>query len=89
MSNPRKLRIWDIKAITTILASITQMQEKIETVLESMTDKETTLDQLPPSLVPTELLYDIAICYSAMYELLEKEQLIKSGNLAKSTKTLH
>jgi hypothetical protein len=87
MNNPRKLRVWDSKALTQILQVVTQFQEKIYGVISNM-EKGTDVSALPPSLVPTDMLFDIAECYIAMYEILETEHLIKSGN-AKPTTTIH
>lgn len=86
----RKLRIWDSKAITDYLTITTQIREKIETLLVEVRNRgtEIDIDQLPDSLVPTETLYNITLCYEAMFEILKDEDLIKSGN-PKSTSNLH
>lgn len=86
----RKLRIWDIKAITETLVTVTQFREKIEKLLIDVKNQgaDIEINQLPDSLIPTEVLYNISLCYEAMFESLKEEDLIKSGN-PRTTSNLH
>ena len=80
-NNQRKLRIWDAKALYTVLSRAIEFRTTIE---EMMSDN----GMLPPSLVPTDELYNLVAAYEVMYDLLLKEQLIKTGN-PKPTTTIH
>lgn len=81
-----KLKTWESKALTQTLTTVTQIQKHMETCLVGAELDNAAL--LPPSLIPTHQLYEIALCYTALYELLQEEHLIKSGNI-KSTSNLH
>lgn len=81
-NNQRKLRIWDAKALYTLLGTCIEFRTTIE---EMMAESD---GSLPPSVVPTDMLYNIVAAYEVMYDLLLKEQLIKTGN-PKPTTTIH
>lgn len=73
-----KLKPWNSKTLHDALVLSTQIQETIEHLCEEYeVDK---LDDLPDSLVPTSKLYLLVGCYTAVYETLLNNELIKSGN---------
>lgn len=80
----RKFRFWDNKLLFQTLEKAIQVKDNIEQKCG------TTLipEQLPMSIIPTNVLYDIAICYEAMYDKLLEEELIVAG-YTKSTKSYH
>ncbi len=80
--NKRKFRFWDNKALFEVFQQVTQ----IKTVIESKCSDKIGPESLPMSVVPTEVLYDIAACYEAMYEKLLEEELLVAG-YPKSTNT--
>ena len=67
---------------------LVQMQNQIEQLIASANNPNIGPEDLPPSLVPTEQLYAITVCYEMMYDMLLKENLIKTGN-PKSSTTIH
>lgn len=71
----RKFRHWDNRLLFQTLEKAVQIKGKID---ESC-GLELNPEDLPMSVVPTNILYDIAICYEAMYEKLLEEELIVSG----------
>lgn len=85
-TNPRKLRIWDSTAINDTYVTMLQIQEKINEILK--TNENVSLEDLPASMIQTRELYMISLCYEVMFDMLVKEQLIKSGNPRPNT-TVH
>jgi hypothetical protein len=83
--NPRKFRVWDSKTIIDSLQICLQLQAKIDEVIGA----NTLPDELPDSVLPTDVLYDIAASYAAMYEKLMIEGLIQSSNNPKLNRKLH
>jgi hypothetical protein len=73
-TNKRKFRIWDSKAIFQSLERVIQLQTKIEEKLEG-----NEIEDLPMSMIPTHIIYELAVCYEAMYDKLVDEQLIAEG----------
>lgn len=80
----RKFRFWDNKILFQTLQNSLQIKEKVE----EKCGNELTPEDLPMSVVPTHILYDIAVCYEAMYDKLLEEELIVAG-YPKSTKSYH
>lgn len=75
-ASKRRFRLWDRKAIFDSLVHATEIATKIE----EKCDEETFPEDLPVSVVPTDMLYYIVVCYKEMYDALLDEDLIKSGN---------
>lgn len=71
-------RLWDSVSINEALKVLIQIKHKIEDISYSA---KTSPDMLPPSIVPTEELYNIAACYEAMYKMLLDRDLVETGNL--------
>lgn len=63
-----------------------QIKEKIEELSHA---NKATPDQLPDSLIPTNILYDLAACYEAMYTMLLDLELVKTGNLKSDINNIH
>jgi hypothetical protein len=76
-SASKKFRVWNSKTLLNTYQDVIQMQFLIEEACSS--DKPQSPEDLPESLVPTEMLYDILSCFTAMYEkLLENDLAIYS-----------
>ncbi len=82
--NQRKFRIWDNTSIYQSYEQAAQIMFNIEQVCGDAQNPE----DLPKSVIPSEVLYDIAAHYVAMYEKLLEEELITCG-YPKSTTTKH
>ena len=80
----RKFRLWDNKTLFQVYEIVTQIRAKIE----ERCSEEIGPEGLPMSIVPTDMLYDIAACYEAMYVKLLDEELIVAG-YPKSTNKSH
>ena len=82
--NKRKFKIWDNKTLFQVYELVSQIKFKIE----ERCSETTGPDELPMSVVPTDILYDIAACYEAMYIKLLDEELLVAG-YPKSTNQSH
>lgn len=81
----RKFRFWDNHFLFQTLQQTTQVKEKVEAKCQA---EQISPEELPMSLVPTHILYNIVCCYEALYEKLLKEELLVAG-YPKSTKSYH
>jgi hypothetical protein len=79
-----KLRVYESKALADVYAIACQIQHQIDVALASSENP----GELPASLIPTENIYDIVVCYNAMYNLLVEYSLIKEGHI-KPSATIH
>ena len=71
----RKFRVWDNRLIYETLQKTTQIANTVEAkCVEGVTPQD-----LPQSIVPTDILYDLCMCYQALYDKLETEELLQSG----------
>lgn len=81
-----KFNLNDTNFIYETLVDVEQIKEKIiETCLELQKNPEA----LPPSLVPTKILFAIVDCYSAMYEKLTQEEILRTGYPKSKDTKLH
>ena len=76
MPNKRKFKHWDNQVLFHSLQKAIQLRHMIE---EQCHIKQAAPDALPPSMLPTHILYELAACYEAMYDKLLEEELITSG----------
>lgn len=82
----KKLRVWNSAVLTSVLNTSTQIQAgvgnlAINTGVQSLSD-------LPPSLIPTETLYELCLCYDMLYAKALEHDLLSTGNI-KSTSSLN
>ncbi len=82
MSKPG-FKIWDSAALADSEKICLQVKEKIETLSN---ENKVEVQDMPPSLVPTAYLYDIAACFDAMYIMLLERDLLLTGNLKSPNK---
>jgi hypothetical protein len=82
--NKRKFRVWDNITLFQALEQTNQLITKIE----ELCGDDTGPKDLPMSMIPTDILYNIAVCYEAMYDKLLDEDLLVAGYpKSNSTKT--
>lgn len=48
--------------------------------IEALFEQDLELEDLPPSILPTWLVWNLVLCYEEIYNKLEAQNLIKSGN---------
>jgi len=80
-----KIRIWEDALVGAALKHCVQIQENIEHLADT---SQTQPHEMPGSLVPTDVLYNLATCYQLLYGILLKQDLIETGN-AKIPKNFH
>lgn len=80
----RKFRVWD----NNLLYEIYQKTLQFSQLIEEQCGAEKDPSQLPDSVVPTYLLYDISVCFNALYLKLEEEELLTAG-FPKQSETAH
>ena len=79
-----KLRAYDSKTLARYYETCSQIRSKVEAILKD----GHPLNSLPPSVISTEELFNIVLCYEVMFDSLREEHLIKDGHL-KPTDTVH
>lgn len=75
----KKLRKSDTLAVKDILEKLINIRAVILQIFEK-TDSAQELNDLPHSLVPTDLLYEICICYEGMFDQLTEHKLLNLGH---------
>ena len=81
-----KLRVYDSKTLADNYAIATQFEHKLEQLVRD--NEMTSVSQLPDSVIPSDTLYALVICYNVMYNILCADQLIKDGH-TKPSNTIH
>lgn len=81
----RKFRMWDSICIGTSYEDIMQILASIEQLAD---EQKAVPSQLPASLIPTDLLYNMAVGYEDMYNRLLAMDLIDAG-YPKELSTIH
>lgn len=81
----RKFRAKDNVVLLETLQKAMQIASKIEVLC---TEHEVAPELLPDSVVPTFIMYDLAVCFEEMYTALLDEELVKAG-YTKQTNTQH
>lgn len=76
-----KFRTIDTVGLTDSLEHAIQFSSKVEELLSG----SGSIDNLPPSIVPTEVLYNLSCGYEILYNRLMEYELLKAGY----PKTLH
>ena len=82
----RKFRIWDSAELAKNLKTAIQIRTKIQ---EIAIESKTTIVNVPQSLVPTSILYDLTVCYEALYNKLLDLDLLETGNFKTDKNNLH
>ena len=81
----KKIATYNSEVISKHYIELLQIKHHID---ETVQNSKISYADLPASIIPTETLYMVAVCYDLMYNSLLNYQLIKSGNM-KQTNTLH
>lgn len=82
----RKFRIWDSAELASNLKTAIQIRAKIQ---EIAVESGVSIDKVPQSLVPTSTLYNLTVCYEALYNKLLELDLVETGNLKTDKNNLH
>jgi hypothetical protein len=80
-----KFRAYDSKVLTDSYLLAVQFVSKIESIIN---ENDIPVTSLPASVLPTNELYAMCLCYEVMYDTLTKEHLIKDAHI-KPTNTVH
>ena len=83
----QKLRVWDSKLLADVYVKVAQLRASIEHIGAQI--NESDLSNLPGSMIPTELLYQITIAYEFLYDKLLDLDLLDSGNTKQTFKGLN
>lgn len=78
-----KLRVWDSKVLSDVFVLLQQIQAGIAQLVEKTGAQ--SLADLPNSMIPTEKLYEITLCYELMYSRLLEYDLLATGNTKQSS----
>jgi len=74
MSKPK---LWEDNYLGTAVSLTTQITTNLQLACEK---NNLQLSELPDSIINSELLYHIAVCYNTLYELLLEQDLKKFGS---------
>lgn len=82
----KALQLWENVAVNDAVKQCIQIRENIEHIA---VENNIHVKDIPPSLIPTAILYNIVSCYEILYTLGMEQQLIKTGNLRTDTNNIH
>lgn len=82
-----KLRTYNNEVLGNTYVLTSQIEAHIDALVEANPNLEKISD-LPDSLVPTNTLYSIVLCYNLMYNILVASHLKEDG-YPKQTTTIH
>lgn len=82
----QKIRIWNSKTLADMYVIMQQMQAGIAAIAQKI--NVTSISDIPNSMVPTQTLYELSLCYELMYEKLLEYDLLNTGN-KKQSSTMH
>jgi len=85
MANKREFKHWDSKLLFNVLQKVVQIRDTIE---KQCYEKQINPENLPMSMLPSNVLFDMAVCYEAMYDKLMEEELVVCG-YPRSSPTYH
>lgn len=85
MTNTRKFRIWDSKTIFSSLEHCINIKHGID----EAAGQHLVPEDLPASLLPTDIVYDIVSAYIGMYEKLLELNLVDSLNKHNQNRKIH
>lgn len=83
----KKFKVWEFTSLLRNYERAVLICDKIQ---KSNSDSDNNSDSgpMPMSIVPTEILYELAVCYQQMYTVLLDNSLIENGH-PKTTFTQH
>lgn len=74
----KKLRTWDSKALADGYVVSAQFKQHIKEIYGKL--NTTSISELPPSLIPSEILYELVCGFGIMYNNLVNQDLLNTGN---------
>ena len=80
-----KLRVWDNELLTDTYSVTSQIQHRIELILNQINNQV----EIPHSMVPTKTLYEIVLGFDLMYNLLLDKELISLGHKKQDKSKTH
>lgn len=83
MSKKPGFKLWDSIALSDNIKLAIQIKDKLEKL---SVESKIPIEELPDSLVPTDVLYDIVACFTATYDMLLDRDLVMTGNLKSPNK---
>jgi len=84
--NPRAAKLRETGYFYTAMQQAAQLKYELERLSR---EQQIQLSDMKPTLIPTDMLWFLADSYLDSYNLLLKENLIKSGNISKISQTIH
>lgn len=81
------LKASETRSVVGILQVLLQMRAQILELFKNTDNSVQSIADLPPSMIPTELLFDISVCYEGIFQALQEYQLIKAGHMKMSNNT--
>jgi hypothetical protein len=83
----KKIRLWDNQLLSDTYVKATQIHFHIEQLIAHLPGK--LLGELPHSMVPTDVLYELVMCNEFMYELLIDKELLEAGGKKHDMSRIH
>ena len=83
----KKLNVWDSSVLASNYNVANQALAKLAIICSNI-EGDVNLKDLPPSMFPTEALYNLCIAYTVIYDTLVEHQLLNTGN-KKPTNQIH
>lgn len=74
----KKIRIWDSQLLTNGFVLASQFKQNIETLFGEF--NLMSIKEMPPSMIPSDTLYEIVLGYVTMYNTLLDHELLNTGN---------
>ena len=84
--NPRVAKLRDTGELYNAMYMAAQVHDQILKVSE---EKDLLPEEMKPTVIDSDTLYKICDAYLKAYEMLLKENLIKSGNIHKISPTIN
>ncbi len=84
--NPRKFKLWDTAVLNKAMYDAAEIKHKLEQICIK---EEASLGNIKPTLISSDMLYNIVNSYLEAYEALSKEKLLHIGSPHKTKPTLH
>jgi len=84
--NPRAAKLRETGYFYAAMQQAAQLKYDLEKL---SLEKQIPLADMKPTLIPTDMLWFLVDTYLDSYNLLQKENLIKSGNISKISQTIH
>ncbi|HEY9706381.1 MAG TPA: hypothetical protein V6C58_28360 [Allocoleopsis sp.] len=81
------LKAAETRTLVEILQILMQIRGQILEMFKNTPDSIRTISDMPPSMIDTDLLFDIAVCFEGMFLELQNYRLLKEGHMKLSHTT--